>query len=741
MKNNIYKYVGLACLAVLSSCADDQFVEYQTQKPISVAQYEYLNQYDALKAYLTNPNANPNLKLGIGVGANDFINGGIVRALAVSNFHEMTAGNEMKYASCVRDDGSMDFTTVTKFVEAAKSAGMTIYGHTLAWHSQQNNKYLNGIIADKKIEVSDEPREVEIKHEDYTTYTGFPYFVMGYTPEFDEEGLVSKYPGSWYQYFVADGISTIVGDSYKVTAYVKGSTAGSMNVQFGNWGALTDNKLDFTEEWSEVSFTVASPSESCFIVFQPGDYEGEIHLKWLTVAHLETGGVTKVPEYVYQNDFSDPAVFPGGWGNNSTFTVVEGVGPDGSAALKITNPSPVGYWEAQMAVDFPEPFTNGTMYHAEFKIKGPAGALFRTGFQNPDYSSAGDFPNVTLTGEWQDVSLAVACNSDISVRWIFSFGDIPGEIYLDDMALYYEKEVGGIPLTPEEKKDTLLWAMDNWIGGMMQACGGYVTAWDVVNEALSGKDKDGDGIYDLQSATRETVSAADAKANFYWQDYLGDEDYVRTAVRLAREHFAANGGNAADLKLFINDYNLESDWDGNMKLKSLIEWIKRWEADGVTKIDGIGTQMHVTYYVDQNIQQSKQNAIEQMFKLMAATGKLVKISELDMGICDPNAPAEHKVSGSDNLKSEFITYEQHLAMADFYKFIIEKYFELIPKEQQYGITQWAATDSPADSGWRGGEPIGLWDLNYNRKPAYGGFANGLAGNVIVTPSDKIIEVE
>lgn len=54
-------------------------------------------------------------------------------------------------------------------------------------------------------------------------------------------------------------------------------------------------------------------------------------------------------------------------------------------------------------------------------------------------------------------------------------------------------------------------------------------------------------------------------------------------------------------------------------------------------------------------------------------------------------------------------------------------FEIIPVAQQYGITQWAATDSPADSGWRKGQPIGLWDLNYNRKHTYAGFADGLAG--------------
>ena len=264
--------------------------------------------------------------------------------------------------------------------------------------------------------------------------------------------------------------------------------------------------------------------------------------------------------------------------------------------------------------------------------------------------------------------------------------------------------------------------MDNWINGMMEATGGYVTAWDAVNEAISGADYDGDGIYDLQSASN--VSASDAANNFYWQDYLGDIDYVRTVVRLAREHFAEHGGNAADLKLFINDYNLESDWDDNAKVKSLVEWINRWEADGVTKIDGIGSQMHVSCYMDENTQRSKEEHVVKMFEIMAASGKLVKISELDMGLVG--------LDGQD-IPTEEVTYEQALRMADYYQFIIEKYFEIIPVSQQYGITQWCMTDSPANSGWRANSPVGLWDLNYNRKPAYGGFANGLAGEVIVVP--------
>ena len=66
-------------------------------------------------------------------------------------------------------------------------------------------------------------------------------------------------------------------------------------------------------------------------------------------------------------------------------------------------------------------------------------------------------------------------------------------------------------------------------------------------------------------------------------------------------------------------------------------------------------------------------------------------------------------------------------MADFYEWIIKEYFRIIPPEQQWGICQWCTTDSPSNSGWRGGEPVGIWDLNYYRKHAYAGFVRGLNG--------------
>jgi len=77
------------------------------------------------------------------------------------------------------------------------------------------------------------------------------------------------------------------------------------------------------------------------------------------------------------------------------------------------------------------------------------------------------------------------------------------------------------------------------------------------------------------------------------------------------------------------------------------------------------------------------------------------------------------------VKTADMTEEQHKQMAELYTWVIKQYLTTIPQAQQWGICQWCATDAPASSGWRGGEPVGLWDVNYYRKHTYAGFADGL----------------
>jgi len=135
--------------------------------------------------------------------------------------------------------------------------------------------------------------------------------------------------------------------------------------------------------------------------------------------------------------------------------------------------------------------------------------------------------------------------------------------------------------------------------------------------------------------------------------------------------------------------------------------------------------------MNESTQNSKKRAIENHFKLMAATGKWVRISELDMGMVD---------ASGKNVATANMTEDMHQRMADLYEWIIKKYLEIIPVDQQWGICQWCATDSPTNSGWRANTPVGLWTLDWYRKHTYAGYARGLGATLDPTTGvDRIID--
>ncbi len=705
MKTNHKIWLSLLAGASLMGCADQTIDNFYVEKPASIAQYEYLNAYGNLKDYLSQrAGINPDFKLGVGVSASDYNKFGQVYRITNANFHQITAGNAMKYASIVGDDGSMDFSTVTAFVDAASKAGVEVYGHTLCWHEQQNVKWLNSLIADKELDIDpNEKLEVEDAIHEFKNDAKFPFYVMGYEPQIVDGILtVPEYPGEWYQFFVMDGLSTVPGRTYKVTAKVKGSKAGSMNVQLGNWGATLEKQMEFSDDWAECSVTIDGvTTESSFVVFQPGTYDGKLEIEWVKLSHHESPAVEVESEITFKTYTDGP--FP--------FFAMGCVPPVINGCIHFV---PTGDWSQFFILPGGEnPLTEGdyVLYLDITASKNAEGVelTMQNGWGDdaqklsvPVPISAGDnvvrlkFSGVT-GGNYDVILKPQTTDATLDVR---------------SVKVCKVEKLNKIPVTPEEKAEILTAEMERWIKGMMEATAGQVKAWDVVNEAIS--DGPWGQRYDLQHAA---TGSGDQSNKFYWQDYLGD-NFVRIPVKFARKYFAENGGNPEELKLFINDYNLESDWDDNQKLKSLIQWIEQWESDGETKIDGIGSQMHIKCYMNPETQASNEQHVVKMLELMAATGKLVRITELDMRLCDENG---------NTVKTEDVTFEQHQAMAKFYKFVIDKYFEIVPLSQQYGICQWAQTDSPEGSGWRPGEPIGLWDLNYSRKPAYGGFADGLAG--------------
>lgn len=685
-------------------------------------EYQYLNNYEPLKKYVEDMKSagkcNPDFKLGIALSASDFAEQGVVYCLAGSNFDEMTAGNAMKYASCVDNKGVMNFDNVSSFVANAKDAGLTIYGHTLAWHSQQNNKYLNSLIADKEIKVDPSQKVDKVDYElDCSTlssysWTGAPATV---TTEWNRDGAVvitnPEAVDPWYvlQYWLVNGITLTEGKEYKMTIECKAEGKEDANIRFklGDWGGGFSKNFSIPvgKGYQKIEFNVTPTMASNGLFFQHGDFVGKIYWKSVTISHSEAP-VMEVEKEVCSQSYTD-GPFP--------FYAMGCEPPVVNGAIHFV---PTGTWSQFFISPGSNNHLDAGNYVAYLDLTSSADASgVQLSVQNGWGGSDQQLKvNVPVKAGRNNIKLNLPEVEGGNYDVILIPSTAGATLDVHGLSICKVTKMNSIPLTDEEKKDTLTWAMGKWIDGMMEATDGYVTSWDVVNEALSGADKDGDGKYDLQSAKRGNVSADDAKNNFYWQDYLGDIDYVRTAVAAARKSFADHNGDPEKLKLFINDYNLESDWDDNGKLKSLIQWIKDWEADGVTKIDGIASQMHISCYADPKTQESKKNHIVKMLELMKESGKLCKISELDMGYVD---------AAGNSVTYDQMTEEQHKEMRDLYTFVLQKYFEIIPAAQQYGITQWCATDSPKDSGWRKGEPTGLWDLNYLRKHTYAGFAAGL----------------
>ena len=716
MMDTMKKTIIISALGAMfmASCADEfNTNNYTVDRPARTEAYAYLNDYQTLKNYVDRAKY-PNFKLGIGTTASDYLKKELVYSLVNSNFDETEPGNAMKMASCVNsDNGDMNFGTVTEYVNAATDAGLSVYGHTLAWHAQQPVKWLKSLMKDKELDIDPNALiETLVSTMDYSTMPDgkFPHYPMGCEPPIVNGALHFVPDGNWSQFFIfPGGQNQLTEGNYLCRLYMKSDKeAGGVQLTIQNgWGGDAQNvtvaiPVEEGDKVYELNFPgiTAKPGAGYDCILKPQTADATLDVKKIEFYKLESPAVEVEKEvnfYTYETKPDgkfphypmgcEPPIVNGALhfvpdGNWSQFFVVPGGDnqlDEGDYVFYVDMAANKEASGVQLTIQ--NGWSNAQSFTAAIPIE--AGR----------HTYALKFPGLTGSPSKNYDCILKPQNADATLDFY-------------SLKVCKVEKLNSIPLTDEEKKDTLTWAMERWISGMMEACDGKVKAWDVVNEAISGGNPDAEGVYALQHGT------PDNKDDFFWQDYLGDLDYVRTAVALARLY------GPEDIKLFINDYNLESDWDQNGKLKSLIAWIKRWEADGITKIDGIGTQMHISCYANPQTQESKKAAIVNMFKLMAASGKLVRVSELDMGYVDANG---------NPVKTGDMTEEQHKQMAEHYKFVVKAYLENIPANQQWGICQWCATDAPGDSGWRKGEPVGLWDKDYYRKHTYAGFADGLAG--------------
>lgn len=287
---------------------------------------------------------------------------------------------------------------------------------------------------------------------DFADYTKFPFFVMGYEPTIDNGILKAEYPGEWYQFFVMDGLNFSEGKEYTITAKIKASKAGELNVQLGNWGNILENKLYFTTEWTEASVKLGSPAVSSgFSVFQPGTFDGSLEIEWVRLSHEgipvaipETGDI--IAEYYTPG--SDKTL--SGWGGSAKF---ENVTEDGKPCLKFTNETAAeGAWAVQMSVN--GEFNAGTTYYLGFDIKGDAAKNIEVNFQSNGeengtayYEGKGALTKFNITPEWTRVIVYGECaagsNPDhIANCILFNLGKYAGTFFMTNVKLYTESMTG-----------------------------------------------------------------------------------------------------------------------------------------------------------------------------------------------------------------------------------------------------------------------------------------------------------
>lgn len=725
MKVNKYIISALVCPFVLGSCADWDDWKYDVEKPQSIAQYEYLNDYAPLKENLDR-SAHPGFKVSGALGVDEFNQQGPLFRLAAHNFDEIVAGNAMKMASCVNDQGVMDFSKVSSFVTAAEDAGVSVYGHTLAWHAQQPKKWLEKLIKDKELPPAEEnpgliitsgepkanPWDYEIYYDLDEPLKAGKTYEISLNVRGTNSGTIDFWPGkkdgSDTQYGAGSFIvsKSAVDNSFSFTPK---KDMDRMRFCFGKvGGTLYFDNFVLKEKGSNQNIVVNS-------TFDENDISHWTKVSWVNISY-KIGNVAGAAAVEAENEVSKQ-------------TYKDGKFPyyQMGCAPEIINGSmhfvPTGDWSQFFCLQGLA-LKSGD-YAVDVEIKSTKAGSIKMTVQNGWGGDAESFTgSVALKEGWTTSRFKMTLEQGGNYDFILKPETFDATLDLKSISVKKIVKMNAIPLTPQEKSDTLTWAMNKWVSGMMQATEGKVKSWDLINEAISGGGNV-NGFYALQTAGENSEN------DFFWQDYFTPEMYGPIVEKAARDAYAAvEGTNPADLKLFINDYNLESDWDNNQKVKSLVYWIGVWEKKGKelgynTKIDGIGSQMHISYYENPQTLESKKKGIQNMLKIMAETGKLVRISELDMGYVDAN--------GNDvtTAQLEKLPIEERVAkekaMAEYYKWIIEQYFAIVPVSQQYGICQWCLTDAPADSGWRKGQPVGLWNLNYQRKPAYGGFADGLAG--------------
>jgi GH35 family endo-1,4-beta-xylanase/FlaG/FlaF family flagellin (archaellin) len=250
----------------------------------------------------------------------------------------------------------------------------------------------------------------------------------------------------------------------------------------------------------------------------------------------------------------------------------------------------------------------------------------------------------------------------------------------------------------DQRRSRFLGIMENHIRTVLQHFGTNVKVWDVVNEPA---------WYD------------GTLADSIWKNAIGN-DYVTRAFEYARR-YASSG-----VKLMVNEYWIEGTGNGysyQTKSDQLYNIVRDLKAANL--IDAVGFQSHFVpsggqydfpSYPSPTIQQFKDNV-----QRYANLGVQVYITEMDTKVVttEPNPPSQAQLTEQRNMYYDFVRACLEMSAC-------------------VGFSVWGVDDGGSwlNSPYWGGKythPL-LWDRNFQKKAAYFGVYDALAGST-TTPTN------
>lgn len=235
---------------------------------------------------LTTPlKAEADFPIGVAISYAGMMNDARYQEIVKRDFDAVTFEYNMKHGAIVGAGGTLDFSQADALVEKVSAAGVSVFGHTLVWHQNNNGDYLRSLGTTAAASGPDLLADLNGKFENSGSGTTPSTLFQGWfgstggngTAQFEKETASPQQgaaavkisvttPGAnpWDVQFLNGDWKPTAGKTYQIRFWVKSTGSGSFRAinQTPNAGSPNFAQMTVTPtaNWSEVVWNYTAPA-------------------------------------------------------------------------------------------------------------------------------------------------------------------------------------------------------------------------------------------------------------------------------------------------------------------------------------------------------------------------------------------------------------------------------------------------------------------------------------------------